>query len=83
MRIRKHLDQADCEKRVHAFITSKLDSCNTILNGLPAVELDKLQLVQNAAARLVTRIGGLRCIMNNEFNAPNLTWNNELLCEIL
>ena len=40
----------------YSFITSKLDSCNSILFGLPAVEIDKLQRVQNAAARLV--VGG-------------------------
>ena len=50
-RIRSHLTQDVCERLVHAFITSKLDSCNSILYGLPSCELDKLQRVQNAAAR--------------------------------
>ena len=41
---------------MHAFITSKLDTCNSILNGLPTSELDKLQSVrQNTATRLVSR----------------------------
>ena len=31
-----------------------MDSCNSILYGLPSCELDKLQRAQNAAARLVT-----------------------------
>lgn len=53
-RIRPYLAQDVCERLVHAFITSKLDSCNSILYGLPSCELDKLQRVQNAAARLVT-----------------------------
>ena len=53
-RIRSHLTQDVFERLVHAFITSKLDSCNSILYGLPSCELDKLQRVQNAAARLVT-----------------------------
>ena len=53
-RIRPHLTQDVCERLVHAFITSKLDSCNSILYGLRSCELDKLQRVQNAAARLVT-----------------------------
>ena len=43
-RIRKHPDHVECEKLVH-----------DILCGLPAIELNKLQLVQNEAARLVTR----------------------------
>ena len=54
-RIRKYLCQADCEKLVHAFITSRLDCCNSILSGLPDSELDKLQRLQNTAARLVAR----------------------------
>ena len=54
-KIRKYLTQADCERLIHAFVTSKLDSCNSILYGLPATELNKLQLIQNMAARLVTR----------------------------
>ena len=39
---------------IHAFVTSRLDYCNSILHGLPSSELIKLQRVQNAAARLVT-----------------------------
>lgn len=54
-RIRPYLTQDVCERLVHAFITSKLDTCNSILYGLPTSELDKLQRVQNAAARLVSR----------------------------
>lgn len=41
---------------VHAFITSRLDSCNSILYGLPEAELSKLQRIQNTAARLVARV---------------------------
>ena len=40
---------------MHAFITSKLDTCNSILYGLPISELEKLQRVQKAAAPLVSR----------------------------
>ena len=53
-RIRRYLTQEDCEKLVHAFITSRLDSCNSLLFGLPRCHLDKLQRVQNSAARLIT-----------------------------
>ena len=38
---------------VYALVTSKLDSCNDVLTGLPGKEINKLQHVQNAAARLV------------------------------
>ena len=54
-RIRNYISQSDCEWLVHAFITSKLDMCNSILIGLPSKKLDKLQRLQNAAARLVVR----------------------------
>ena len=38
---------------MHAFVTSKLDSCNGVLTGLPDKEINKLQREQNAEARLV------------------------------
>ena len=49
------LSLADTEKLVHAFITSKLDNTNSLLYGLPKFLIDRLQNVQNAAARVVTR----------------------------
>ena len=52
-RIRKYLDRENCERLVHAFVTSKLDSCNSLLVGLPNSEIEKLQRVQNSAARLI------------------------------
>ena len=42
-RLRKYLNQADTERLVHAFVTSKLDSCNSILFGLPSYQIEKLQ----------------------------------------
>ena len=38
---------------VHAFITSRVDDCNSLLFGLPNYQLNKLQRVLNALARLV------------------------------
>ena len=54
-KIRNCLSLADTEKLVHAFITSKLDNANSLLYGLPKFLIDRLQNVQNAAVRVVTR----------------------------
>ena len=40
---------------MHAFVTSKLDTCNSLLYGLPKSQLSRLQRIQNTAARIVTR----------------------------
>ena len=53
-RIRKYLSHQTVISLIHAFITSKLDYCNSLLYGLPTTHINKLQRVQNAAARLVT-----------------------------
>ena len=53
-RIRKYLDRNTTEKLVHAFVSSKLDTCNSVLHGIPDFQISKLQHIQNAAARLVT-----------------------------
>lgn len=53
--ITPNLDDRSAEKLVHAFITSKIDQCNSLLYGLSDAEIAKLQLIQNSAARLVTR----------------------------
>ena len=38
---------------VHAYVTSRLDYCHSILYGLPKQQLSKLQRIQNMAARLI------------------------------
>ncbi len=48
------LSMSDIQTLVHAFITSKLDNCNSLLYGLPKFLIERLQNVQNCAARLVT-----------------------------
>ncbi len=49
------LTVSDAEKLVHAFMTSRLDYCNALLGGCPASSINKLQIVQNAADRVLTR----------------------------
>ncbi len=39
---------------VHAFITSRLDYCNSFLCGLPKNQIKNLQAIQNTAPHLVT-----------------------------
>ena len=39
---------------MHAFISSRLDYCNSLLVGVTGQLLHRLQVIQNAAARLVT-----------------------------
>ena len=52
-RIRKYISRYTAEILVHAFITSRLDFCNSLLYGLPKQTTERLQHVQNAAARMV------------------------------
>ena len=53
-RIRKYMSQSNLKRIVNAFVISRIDYCNSILYGLPTVEHEKLQRVQNIAARLIT-----------------------------
>lgn len=53
-RLKSFLSHNDLEIVIHAFITSRLDYCNSLYLGLPQASLRRLQLVQNAAARLLT-----------------------------
>jgi len=52
--IARSLSTEAAKTLVHAFISSRLDYCNSLLFGVPDVLLRKVQSVQNAAARLVT-----------------------------
>ena len=53
-RISNFLSRDSLLTLVHAFVTSRLDYCNSLLYGLPKTRITKLQRVQNAAARLVS-----------------------------
>ncbi len=55
VKLRNVLPVSDAEKLVHAFMTSRLDYCNALLGGCPASSINKLQIVQNAAARVLIR----------------------------
>ena len=54
-RIRKCLNQKTAETLIHSLITSRIDYCNSLLFGVTEKLLHRLQIVQNSAARIVTR----------------------------
>ena len=54
-RLQKYLNRTASEQVVHAFVTSRLDMANSLLYGLPQEQLNRLQRIQNIAARVVTR----------------------------
>ena len=56
-RIRRYLSCRLAECLVHAFVTSRLDFCISVLYGLPSYLIERLQRVQNSAARVVTLTG--------------------------
>ena len=53
-KIKSLLTFQDLEKLIHAFISSRLDYCNALFTTLSSSSIHRLQLVQNAAARLLT-----------------------------
>ncbi len=54
-RIRSFVCSQDLEKLIRAFITSRVDYCNGLLIVLPKKTVRQLQLIQNAAARILNR----------------------------
>ena len=53
-KISTYLSRESLKTLVHAFVTFRLDYCNSLFYGLPKCHIRRLQRVQNAAARLVT-----------------------------
>jgi len=54
-RIQQYLSKKACERLV-ALVTSRLDYCYSLLNGLSLTHMLRLQRVQNTAAHLICRI---------------------------
>ena len=53
--IRPYLSSNATKTLVNSLVTSRLDYCNALLYGIPKSTSDRLQRVQNTAARLITR----------------------------
>ena len=53
-KVRKLLNSKHTQMLVHAVISSRLDYCNSLLYGVNKSVINKLQKVQNSAARLVS-----------------------------
>ena len=53
--VRSSLTDDSAKTLVHAFVSSRLDYCNSVLYSVSGRLLRKLQTLQNAAARVVTR----------------------------
>ena len=55
--IRRRVGAEVTTQLVLAFITSRLDYCNSVLAGIPLSTLEPLQRAQNAAVRLILQLG--------------------------
>uniref|UniRef100_A0A8C6K7Z1 Reverse transcriptase domain-containing protein n=1 Tax=Nothobranchius furzeri TaxID=105023 RepID=A0A8C6K7Z1_NOTFU len=49
------LSRSELETVLHTFISSRLDCCNSLFTCLSRTSLNRLQVVQNACARLLTK----------------------------
>ena len=55
-KIHQFLDNKSTDRLIHAYVSSTLDINNSLLHSLPDILLNKLQVLQNAAAQLVMRL---------------------------
>ena len=54
-RIRHLLSYDACAQLIHALISIRLDYCNSLLYDLPKGSIERLQKIQNQAARILTK----------------------------
>ena len=73
-RIRQYITKDACKRAVHALVIGRLDYCNSLLMNAPASLMDKLQRVQNRAARLVLLPRGRPGIVRATPLLKQLSW---------
>ena len=81
--ISKYQSKECRQSLVHAYVTSRLDYCNSILYELPKYQLSKLQRTQNMAARLITDTLFFNHINPVLFNLHRLPVNYRIQFKIL
>jgi len=84
--VRSQVGHEVTQQLVIAFITIRLDYCNSLLAGLPRSTLEPLQRVQNAAARLVFGWGRFDHVTLNLIQLhwlPVIYWVKVKLCCII
>jgi hypothetical protein len=52
--VRDYIPKSMLPTLIHAFVTSRIDFCNSVLFNLPAYTIKQLQTVQNACAKVIT-----------------------------
>ena len=52
-KISQYLTKEQKQTIIHAYVTPRLDQNNSLLGGLPLTQMNKLQLVQNSAAKII------------------------------
>ena len=72
-RLRKYIDRKTTERLVHAFVTFRLDSNNSLLYSVPDAYIKRLQRIQNSAARLVLAVKG-KYVNINRLRRDELHW---------
>jgi hypothetical protein len=54
--IRNILTHSSAAQLIHSMISSRLDYCNVLLYGIPNTQIQRLQRIQNNAARIVSKV---------------------------
>ena len=74
-KVRKYLDHQSAKKLIHALVHSHINYCNVLLIGVPKYIIQKLQMVQNTATRVLCRIGKYDHITSTLTSLSGSLWN--------